>query len=300
MSPEEAPPSQESKSISSSYPAGYHDTILKLHGARTAESHASHLIPYLKPGQKILDVGCGPGSITVTFAPYVGKEGQVIGVDPGADALIQARQTAQDKNVQDIVTFQVGDGLAGLPFPDGYFDVVHAHQVLQHVSDPLALLKEMKRCVAKKEDGGGGGGIISLREGDFGTVVVYPENPDINNYFTRIYAQVAESVGANPRSGRRLHAWCRAAGLTPTRLSTSTESFGYNSDETIAQDERRFWGLTSYERLRKADTGMPKRAVELGLCKEEDIVKVAHAWKEWAETKDAFFTFTHFEVICKL
>ncbi|MGH3151677.1 MAG: class I SAM-dependent methyltransferase, partial [Streptosporangiaceae bacterium] len=105
--------------------------MLRSHRWRTAENSAGYLLPHLTSAARLLDVGCGPGTITADLAA---RAGEVVAIDAAEDILGQARAEA-DQRGQANVTFQPGD-VYHLDFPDGSFDVVHAHQVLQHLSDP--------------------------------------------------------------------------------------------------------------------------------------------------------------------
>ena len=104
---------------------------------------------------KVLDVGCGPGSLTVDIAKHVQPGGKVTGVESVPDPLNEARKLAEQEGVE--VTFEVADAMQ-LPYGDDEFDFVFAHQVLQHVFDPVKMLKEMRR-VAKT-----GSGLVACRE----------------------------------------------------------------------------------------------------------------------------------------
>jgi ubiquinone/menaquinone biosynthesis C-methylase UbiE len=119
----------------------------------------------------ILDVGCGPGTITADLAKLV-PEGHVTGIERSAEDVLQkARDEAAAQGITNI-TYAIGDVLS-LSFPDNSFDIVHAHQVLQHVSDPVLALKEMVR-VAKP------GGIVAARDTDFSAMTWYPESEGIS------------------------------------------------------------------------------------------------------------------------
>src|ERR1700761_777745 len=134
------------------YTHGHHESVLRSHRVRTAENSAGYLLPHLRPGMSVLDVGCGPGTITVDLAARIAP-GQVTAVEMTSDALDLARveALARDQSNVDFVTSDVH----ALDFPDNTFDVVHAHQLLQHVADPAQALREMRRgCVA---DGIGAG-----------------------------------------------------------------------------------------------------------------------------------------------
>ena len=131
------------------YTHGHHESVLRSHQRRTAQDSAAYLLPYLEPGLSLLDVGCGPGTITADLAAVVAP-GSVTAVDQFADVLNVARAEVQRSNLSN-VSFATAD-VHRLEFPDNAFDVVHAHQVLQHVGDPVQALREMRRvcCGARR------------------------------------------------------------------------------------------------------------------------------------------------------
>ena len=127
------------------YTHGHHESVLRSHKWRTVDNSAAYLAPYLKSGTSVLDLGCGPGTITADVGRRVAP-GRVLGIDASADAIEEARRNAGGgPNVE----FSVGD-LYALNTGDT-FDIVHAHQVLQHLPDPVAALREMKR-VSTRDD----------------------------------------------------------------------------------------------------------------------------------------------------
>ena len=131
------------------YTHGHHESVVRAHASRTAENSAAFVIPHLTPGTSVLDVGCGPGSITCDFAGLVAPA-QVIGLDRSADIVAQARELAKDRGVEN-VEFRTGN-IYDLEFEDESFDLVHAHQVLQHLTDPVAvkpnsLAREPRTCM---------------------------------------------------------------------------------------------------------------------------------------------------------
>ncbi len=146
---------------------GHHDSVLRSHRWRTAENSAAYLLARLQPGDRVLDVGCGPGTITAGLAARV-PDGEVVAIDMAGDVLDAARQAA-DAAGQGNVRFEPGD-VYRLGYADGTFDVVHAHQVLQHLADPAAALREMRR-VARP------GGLVAARDGDYGGMLWYPDDP---------------------------------------------------------------------------------------------------------------------------
>ena len=103
-----------------SYFQGHHESVTKMHAVRTAEDSAGFLLPHLRKDMRLLDVGCGPGSISCSLSKYV-PAGSVTGVDATETVLDQARASSKDLNN---VSFQVANVVQGLPFPDECFDVV--------------------------------------------------------------------------------------------------------------------------------------------------------------------------------
>ncbi len=140
------------------YSQGHAASVLRSQTWRTVENSAAHLAPHLRPGMRVLDVGCGPGTITADLARRV-SPGDVVGLDPDAGVIEKARANAADAR------FLVGD-VADLSeaASDGPFDVVHAHQVLLHLTDPVAALREMIRVTRP-------GGIVAARDCDYAGIV---------------------------------------------------------------------------------------------------------------------------------
>ena len=141
-------------SATSDYTMGCSEEFLKLLGRRSMETHAKHLLPYLKSGLRVLDFGCGPGTISIGLAKAV-EPGEVHGIDM-EDSHIGLAQSAAVAGGHGNATFRVGD-VTDLPFEDGSFDVAHCHAVLMHVPDTKAVIGEVKRVLKP-------GGIISSRE----------------------------------------------------------------------------------------------------------------------------------------
>src|SRR6185503_13988946 len=117
---------------------------VKQHAQRTADEAAAFLLPQLRAGMRLLDVGCGPGSITRGLAERV-TPGEVVGVDLSADTLEAARRDAAARGL-DNLRYEEGSVYA-LPFPDASFDVAYAHQVLQHLRERDAALREILRVL---------------------------------------------------------------------------------------------------------------------------------------------------------
>jgi len=131
--------------MSDIYTHGHHESVLRSHAWRTAGNSAAYLLGELHPGQRLLDVGCGPGTITLDLARRVAP-GQVIGIDAEPDVLRGADELRRRQGI-DNVTFEPGDAY-GLAYDDDSFDIINLHQVLQHLTDPVRAMIELRRVLA--------------------------------------------------------------------------------------------------------------------------------------------------------
>jgi ubiquinone/menaquinone biosynthesis C-methylase UbiE len=260
------------------YLHGHHDSVLRSHRWRTAENSAGYLLDRLTASARVLDVGCGPGTITAGIAARV-PQGQVIGIDAAADVLSAARQEAQRQELGN-VSFGVGDAYH-LAFDDESFDVVHAHQVLQHLSDPVAGLAEMRRVCRE-------GGLVAARDADYGGMFWFPEDQELTEWRT-LYQRVARALGGEPDAGRRMLSWARAAGFSQIEASAGTWCYS-------TAEDRLWWGESWAERL--TDSPFGQRAVEHGLATRQDLERLARAWLRWAASEDAWFLIPHGQVLC--
>lgn len=181
------------------YVHGHHESVLRSHRWRTAENSCGYLLSQLSPGMRLLDVGCGPATITADLAERLGPDGYVVGIDPSS-AVIEAALAEHpdlDLRADDVFTFEPDDG--------GGFDIVHAHQVLQHLADPVGALAAMARLAAPD-------GLVAVRDSDYPAFFWEPADDGLDRW-REIYLTVARQLGAAPDAGRRLLGWARAAGL---------------------------------------------------------------------------------------
>jgi len=222
----------------------------------------------------LLDVGCESGTITKDFAVLVAP-GRVVGVD--VDDAVLERARAESAELAGI-EYMFGN-VYELPFDDGSFDVVHAHQVLQHLSDPVGALREMAR-VAKP------GGLVAARDANYATMAWYPPTPEMTEWLA-LYRAVAHVNGAEPDAGPRLLAWAHAAGLTAVESSAS--AWWYAGDTAPA------WGESWARRCEESSFG--RQAVERGLASRDDLARIAAGWRRWGANPDAWFGMLHGEIL---
>jgi len=258
------------------YTHGHHESVLRSHIWRTAENSAAYLLPHLKPGLSLLDVGCGPGTITADFARLL-SPGHVVGLDRSAEVIEQARTSSSGASLQ--ITFQTGDVYA-LGFPDASFDVVHAHQVLQHLGEPVRALVEMRRVLKP-------GGLLAVRDSDYASFAWSPADPRLSRWL-EVYRAVARRNGGEPDAGRFLKRWALEAGFSNVRATSST--WTYADPESCL-----WWGGLWADRCVKS--GLAERAVALELATADELEAMANAFREWATRPDAFFMVPHGEVL---
>ena len=259
------------------YTHGHHESVLRSHTWRTVENSASYLVPYLRPGIAVLDVGSGPGTITVDLAQRV-SPGTVLGIDASAEVVALASDHAAERGVTN-VRFETGDAYR-LDVPDDTFDVVHAHQVLQHVGDPVAVLAEFRRVTKP-------GGVVAARDVDWGGTVWAPALPGLAEWM-RVNQAVQRANGGDPFAGRHLKGWALKAGFE--RVDSSASIWCFASDE-----ERRWWGESWSVRATESDFGLHARAA--GIADDEGLARISAAWLEWTASSDGWYAMPHGEII---
>ena len=193
------------------YTPGYSAPMVQFMAQRIAETHASFFLPYLKPGWRVLDAGCGPGTITLGLARNV-NPGHVVGVDAEDSQFEDARATVQREELN--VEFRK-DSVYQLPFEDHRFDAVFSHALLEHLSDPLAAIAEFRRVLKP-------GGVIALRAGDLGGMLLDAESDGPAQAFASYVAQQKEGL-KDPNVGRKLARLMRQAGFSVEKMTASYE-----------------------------------------------------------------------------
>lgn len=259
------------------YSHGHHASVLAAHGRRTAESSAAYLLPHLRPSDLLLDVGSGPGSITADLA---GRVADVVGLDPAPVAVAAARDLVASRGLTN-VRIEVGDVYA-LDAPTGTYDVVHAHQVLQHLADPVAALREMRRVCRP-------GGLVAVRDADYATMTWFPESAALDRWLA-LYEAIARRNGGEPDAGRRLKAWALAAGFSDVTATASV--WCYATPEDLA-----WWTGTWAERLTASAFGAS--ALEHGLADRAELEQLAAGWLAFGTDPRAWFLVPHGEVLAR-
>lgn len=234
-------------------PGGTHVTAYE----RTAESQAAHLLPHLRPGMTLLDIGCGDTSITVGLANAVAP-GPVVGVD-------LAPQPPDGASLA-VVTADARE----LPLPDASADAVHIRAVLQHLPDPMAALREARR-VARP------GAVVGVSDTDWDGELIFPTSPLIKRS-REIRRQLRRET--NPYVGKRLRTLLIDAGFVRCEARARSVHYG-----TVDQ-------VRDFAEAAAADIESPAvdRAVDAGWTTAEERAAIASTWRAWGAEPGAFVT----------
>jgi SAM-dependent methyltransferase len=265
--------------MNDTYTHGHHDSVLRSHRWRTAQNSAAYLLPHLRPGMRLLDVGSGPGTITADLATRVAP-GTATGVDREAAVVAEATRHLKARGPANL-QFTTADAYS-LGFDDQSFDVAHAHQVLQHLAEPVAALVEMRRVLRP-------GGILASRDSDYGGFVWAPSDPLLDRWM-ELYHQVCSRNGADADAGRSLLGWTQAAGFREIEAGSSTWTFADASS-------RASWGELWAERVLRS--ALADQALSYELSSREELEAISSAWHRWAKQDDAFFVVLHAELLAR-
>ena len=251
---------------------------------RTAHKEAAFVLHYLQLDSHILDVGCGPGSITCDLAALV-PHGHVVGVDIDPAVVDSARQRGRRMGLNN-TEFRVGNIVEGLTdFPDGNFDIVFCHQLLTHASDPVAAMREMRRLVNRKK------GVVAARE--LLTILWYPTNPILEGLTQWLARAFRAASGADNVVGETLpHVWARRAGFDEERIIN-----GVSGVATSTRRQRE----TSFETLQgimAEGTSFRGSMIKAGAT-QKDFDDIKQALEAWRDHADGWNMWLSSEMICR-
>ena len=230
------------------------------HARRTADSAAAFFLPHLHPGDQIVDLGCGPASVTVGLATAVGPGGFVVGVDldPGPAPIPLVRAD-----------------IHRLPFPDRSVDAIFMCAVLQHVADPLQPLLEARRIARP-------GAVIGVADADWGGALITPEDP----WLRRGHQIMTElRAGTSPYVGRELRGLLSAAGFEDARVTARGRGGGGPDSSNEAEFQASFFDAPPVVNMVQAHD----------IASPDEMTAIAAAWRRWGNDPAATATRHWFE-----
>ena len=252
------------------YTMGYNEEFQVLLRRRSAANNASQLLPRLSSGMRLLDVGCGPGTISMGLADVVAP-GEFIGVDIEESQIEMARAAASaggHKNAE----FQVADAV-NLPFESNSFDVVHAHATVMHVPDTSAAIAEMMRVLKP-------GGIISCRDMILSSCFTEPRHGDFEIAW-QVFGKLLSANGGHPEMGKEIKGVLHAAGFSDIAVSASFECFAAKEDVDFFHGFAQGWFFS--------DQTMAA-AEKIGVASAEDMDRWRGLLDQWQADPAAFST----------
>lgn len=267
-----------SQPSNSTYTQGHSASVIASHSSRTIHNSAAFLTPHIKPNFTVVDLGCGPGTITCGFSSLL-PQGKVIGIDASNSVIQQAKRTSVDLGTSN-VEFQVADITCPLPFEDNSIDVIYTHQTLCHIPFPVSVIREAWRVLKP-------GGLIAMREYDHMTW--HPSLPGVEAYTFGLDRSISANGAQGAGSGRRLHAWASQAGFSRDKMQVG----GGTTCHVAA--EAKWWANVSIGRL-EGEIG--SNWLDRGIVKsQEEIEIMKRDLKLWADDENAWYTALQGEVI---
>ena len=263
----------------SSYTMGYREEFRQLLDRRSAETHAAYLLPHLEPGLRVLDFGCGPGTISVGLAVAV-EPGELHGIDMEESQIDLARSAAKAGGHGN-ATFHVGD-VTDLPFEDDSFDIAHCHAVLMHVPDTQATLAEVKRVLKP-------GGIVASREVFVSSSFLEPGEEKMASAWATFSSLLAAN-GGHPQMGKELRSTFLEAGFSDIQTSASFDFFGTAEDVAFLHAFIVDWFFSP---------DVTSAATKYGFATQEQIDQWRQNLDEWKGDPGACGAFAFGEVIAR-
>jgi SAM-dependent methyltransferase len=238
---------------------------------RSAATYADFLLPHLRDGFRLLDAGCGSGSIAVGLA---GSVGRIVGVDPDEDAFGDAQRHAAEHGIEN-VEFRVGD-IYALEFPDATFDACLCHSMLETLERPLDGLLEIKRVLEP-------GGVVGVACVEYGGLILAGPRVEVLRRFYALRERLWLLDGhADPYRGRELRGLLTQAGFDPVEATSKYICYG-------TPEEARSFGAARAADC--SDTWYRRDALKHRLATVEDLDAMREAWLAWSTSADAYAAF---------
>lgn len=259
------------------YPFGYNPAAVGMMQSRTASVNAKLFLKHASPGMSVLDVGCGPGSITVGIAEAL-DPGQIAGVDIEPSQVSLGNELAKSKGLENC-KFETAS-IFELPYDDSSFDAVYGHTILMQFDDLSSVLSEVNRVLKS-------GGLVGFREIDFGASLYHSADSALRELMMLLRRSIFHNEG-NPDIGRSLATLLSQAGFdvvdvfaSYAQASTEKEKNGMYKAMTALWEQAEF----------------PAQAVELGWITEEKRSSFPGRLNRESQQPGSFNGTTYVEVV---
>ncbi len=245
----------------------------------TASASPEYFLPYLQPGDRVLDFGCGTGSISLGLAEAIAP-GALYGVDRVQSQIELAKALAY-RGGHDNANFSVGD-IVAMEFDDDFFDAAHCHNVLVHVPDTHAALAEVKRVLKP-------GGIIGCREIICRSSFTYPDFGILDQAWD-MFEDVLVEEECHPHMGKALKSHILEAGFADVRVGASFNVYSAPEDLEFILGLARRWFTSS---------AISEAAIEYGAATQRLCNDIVEAYDEWSKQPGALVAVAYGEVIAQ-
>ena len=264
--------------VAPDYTMGFSEDVLQSIERNTAEAKAKFLLPYLRPGHRILDLGSGMGTVSAGLAKAV-EPGELHGVDVDEEAVGLAKAVVESQRVGN-AKFRVGDA-TNLPFEDGYFDVVHCRNVLMFIPDTQAALAEVRRVLKP-------GGIIGCREMILASCFNHPGYGGVLRRAWDLFEDLLKADDCHPQMGKDLKGHLVRAGFENPRFSASFEDYITPSDVAFIYNVAQKWFI---------GPEFAELAVTYGVSTLELCDEMMESYEKWVDDPLAVCGIAHGEAI---
>ncbi len=243
------------------YTMGFSPAMLEYLQRHTLEANAAYLVPYLKRGMRVLDFGCGPGTISVGLAKAVAPS-ELHGVDMEESQVERARAVARAGGLDNAI-FHVANATA-MPFADDCFDIAHAYNVLMHVPNTAAVLTEVKRVLKP-------GGIIGCREIICDSCFTHPDFDYLQRGW-EVFRDLVAADDGHPQIGKTLKTHLLEAGFADVEVSTSFNSYSSPGDLDYFYAMVKNWFLSP---------DVEEAAIKYGAATQGLFANIREAHEQW-------------------
>ena len=265
------------ESATPDYTFGFGEEVHEAFRRYTVEVNAAHLLPHLKPGLRLLDFGCGIGTISVGLAEAVAP-GEMHGVDM-AESEIELATAVAEAGGHTNATYRVAD-VTNLPFDDDFFDVAHCHNVLMHVPDTAAVLREAKRVLKP-------GGLLACREMICESSFTHPHYGVLRRAWD-MFEDLLTADDGHPQMGKELKGHVIEAGFTNARISGSSDIYSTPEDIEFIYGFVNRWFLAPE---------IMDAAIKYGASTKELCDAIGEAYARWKNDPGGLVSIAYGEVI---
>lgn len=257
------------------------DALRDCYRQRRLDSEFPEIQPFLKTGQHVLDVGCGPGSITADVAQVV-NPGHVVGVDSESRSVEEASANAKKQGMSNL-EFQLADAYS-LPFANKHFDLVYSHVVVDWLRNPVDAIKEQVR-VAKS------GGQVLMRVQEYGSAVFYPYFDSLEK-FVRAWEVLGDPNDSgffwNSFVGRRSLEIFEKAGLVDIQVHAVGATCSHASRDDL---DRPGLPIARFFDNIDANPYVRQKLISAGAMSEDDFGKARDSFEAWKVHPHALLLF---------